>query len=333
MTVYNDFTKITNPRYYRNTNGSLLSWEDYWPPLFRMEEGDTLSKTFVSSNSVPSKDILENLLPHEVAAIEEIARSKFLTSFQIFQFLNLRGYSVSHTALKEILYKLVELKVLQEYTLSNSDDSLTCCYCLDRKGCTIAQLCGILFHSGNRFTDLASRKDLCYAYAPRDIKRTLLGNQIIINLLLGNCKMQEFGMLKAFAPVIFQGDDELSIYYCASYITVSSDSVLVFDVIRDDDKSLFSMLNRLKQYYNILHTDEYLNYQDVNAYPQLILCGENLDCNMKFARLMKASDLWREEDPVLFTEDSLLYQTPLQAFYTLDDSKQTWYELPENISL
>ena len=46
---------------------------------------------------------------------------------------------------------------------------------------------------------------------------------------------------------------------------------------------------------------------------------------------MRENGLWREEDPILFTEDLLNMKRSRVSIYALgEDNTQSWYTLPEN---
>lgn len=63
----------------------------------------------------------------------------------------------------------------------------------------------------------------------------------------------------------------------------------------------------------------------------MIICGESLEHNMKIAEYLKENGMWREEDPILFTEDLLNMKRSRVSIYALgEDNTQNWYAFPEN---
>ena len=72
------------------------------------------------------------------------------------------------------------------------------------------------------------------------------------------------------------------------------------------------------------------NYHGDASYPQMIICGESRDHNIKIAEYLRANGMWSEENTILFTEDLLNMKRSLVSIYALaDDNTQNWYALPE----
>ena len=146
-------------------------------------------------------------------------------------------------------------------------------YELDYFGHTFAVESGVVFHMGNRYVSYSRRKEKgIVGDTPCDVKRILVGNQIVLNLLMSNTQMQRFGIMETMRA------------------------------------------NDLEQ-----------------AGEDCMIRTESLEHNMKIAEYLKENGMWREEDPILFTEDLLNMKRSRVSIYALgEDNTQSWYALPEN---
>lgn len=119
----------------------------------------------------------------------------------------------------------------------------------------------------------------------------------------------------------------------AANVRIDEESVLAYEVVRDTPDSYEKLLNKIERYYNLVNNEEYLasNFHGDTAYPQMIICGQSLEHNIKIAEYLRENGLWREEDPILFTEDLLNMKRSRVSIYALgEDNTQSWYTLPEN---
>ena len=108
--------------------------------------------------------------------------------------------------------------------------------------------------------------------------------------------------------------------------------MLAYEVLRDTPDSYEKLMSKLERYYNLIHNETYLdsNYHGDASYPQMIICGESRNHNIKIAEYLRANGMWSEENTILFTEDLLNMKRSLVSIYALaDDNTQNWYALPE----
>ena len=70
-------------------------------------------------------------------------------------------------------------------------------YELDYFGYQLALEQGVNFHMGNRYVSFSKRREKGMPDDTAcDVKRILVGNQIILNLLMSNTQMQRFGIME-----------------------------------------------------------------------------------------------------------------------------------------
>lgn len=168
---------------------------------------------------------------------------------------------------------------------------------------------------------------------PCDVKRILVGNQIILNLLMSNTQMQRFGIMETMRASHLELAGESCMIRTAANVRIDEESVLAYEVVRDTPDSYEKLMSKVERYYDLVNNEEYLasNYHGDAAYPQMIICGESLEHNIKIAEYLRENNMWREEDPVLFTEDLLNMKRSLVSIYALaEDNTQNWYALPES---
>lgn len=198
----------------------------------------------------------------------------------------------------------------------------------------VAMESGVVFHMGNRYISFSKRKEKGMPDdTPCDVKRILVGNQIILNLLMSNTQMQRFGIMETMRASHLELAGESCMIRTAANVRIDEESVLAYEVVRDTPDSYEKLMSKVERYYDLVNNEEYLasNYHGDAAYPQMIICGESLEHNIKIAEYLRENNMWREEDPVLFTEDLLNMKRSLVSIYALaEDNTQNWYALPES---
>ena len=60
----------------------------------------------------------------------------------------------------------------------------------------------------------------------------------------------------------------------------------------------------------------------------MIICGESTEHNKKIFEFLKAKNLLREDDTLLFTEDLLNIKDSAKSIYEFRDNERIWYRLP-----
>ena len=71
----------------------------------------------------------------------------------------------------------------------------------------------------------------------------------------------------------------------AATVQIDDTSVLAYEVVRDTQDSYEKLMSKIERYYNLIHNETYLNsnYHGDASYPQMIICGESRDHNIKIA--------------------------------------------------
>lgn len=273
--------------------------------------------------------------PAAKIGVSEIAVAKYLNSLQIYEYITLRGYDVTRQRLRRRILKLMKYHVIQENEMvSFGFEHGLKYYELDYFGHTFAMESGVVFHMGNRYVSYSRRKEKGMSNnTPCDVKRILVGNQIVLNLLMSNTQMQRFGIMETMRANNLEQAGEDCMIRTAANVRIDEESVLAYEVVRDTPDSYEKLLNKIERYYNLVNNEEYLasNFHGDTAYPQMIICGQSLEHNIKIAEYLRENGLWREEDPILFTEDLLNMKRSRVSIYALgEDNTQSWYTLPEN---
>lgn len=325
--------KTNNPALYRNIAKELVETPLPSRAIFCAECAEKIEQAVLPYNKIYGdelKSLLDNL---DLAIIEELARSKYLTSIQIYQYVRLRGIETNRLSLRSRLRKLASLYVIQESNLVISGTQHSLKYFeLDIKGYYIAKEQGVPFHSGNRVVSYCKKAETNIPDEPVEIKRVLAGNQIVLGLLLSNAKMQRFGIMETLRIKAEDGNVNSCIIRTAAVVKIDSDSVLAYEVVRDFPIALEKLADKVDRYYKVLKCQEYLdeNAHRDTSFPQLVICGESFDHNLRIAKYLSDKGLWNDEDTILFTEDLLNIRDSLCSIYEIKNGKQIWYSLPEN---
>ena len=116
----------------------------------------------------------------------------------------------------------------------------------------------------------------------------------------------------------------------AANVRINSESVLAYEVVRDTPDSYEKIKDKIDRYYQLVNSKSYIesNFHDDRVYPQLIICGESYEHNIKVFEFLRENNLLREEDPILFTEDLLNINNSSVSIYMIKDNTREWYSLP-----
>lgn len=330
-----NYTKWNDPENYSRMTAELAEFAVPENPIFAARDDEHIEHSFVRYCTTSVDELHELLDDTDIAIIEAIAVAKYLNSLQIYEYITLRGFDVTRPRLRNRILKLMKYRVIQEneMVIAGSEHGLKY-YELDYFGYTLAVESGVIFHMGNRYVSYSKRKEKGISDdTPCDVKRILVGNQIVLNLLMSNAQMQRFGIMETIRASNLELAGGSCMIRTSANVRIDGESVLAYEVVRDTPDSYEKLISKIERYYNLVNNAEYLisNYHGDTAYPQMIICGESLEHNIKIAAYLKANDMWREEDPILFTEDLLNMKRSLISIYALDeDNTQRWYALPES---
>lgn len=320
------YTKLNDPNTYSRITPELEEMPIPAHTIFNVAENEEIKRSYVQSRTTTLQELRILLDEEDITIVETIAASKYLTSLQIFEYITLRGLDVKRENLRKHLLKLMKYRVIQESMLLQPGCVKGIMYYeLNYLGFLLSKN-GIDFHKGIQFTGISKSDDPCR------IKRILVGNQIILNLLMSNIVMERFGVMETMRPIV-EGSVGNILIRTPVYVRIDQNSVLAYDVVRDTEEGYLKILDKVNRYYQLIHNQDYLisNFHHDIVYPQLIICGESYEHNVKILNLLKDSNVYNDEDPILFTEDLLhLRRSPVSIYELGEDNKQIWYSLPQN---
>lgn len=330
-----NYTKWNNPKTYERMTAELAAYTVPETPIFAARDDEHIEHSRVQYCMTSVDELRELLDSVDYAIVEQIACDKYLNSLQIFEYITLRGYDINRPKLRKRILKLMKYRVIHESEMvSIGAEHGHKYYELDYFGYQIAVESGVNFHMGNRYVSFSKRRE---KGMPDDtacnVKRILVGNQIILNLLMSNAQMERFGIMETMRATDLDLAGSSCMIRTAANVKIDNTSVLAYEVVRDTLDSYEKLISKLKRYYNLIHNETYLdsNYHGDTSYPQMIICGESRDHNIKIAEYLRANGMWSEENTILFTEDLLNMKHSLVSIYALaDDYTQNWYALPES---
>lgn len=329
-----NYSKWNDPKKYQRMTAELVNYEIPEKAIFAADADEKIVHTDTPYCMEELEKLKECLDEIDVAVIEAVAVSKYLTSLQIYEYITLQGFDIKRERLRKRILKLMKHRLIQEYEAVNEKAVHALkFYELDYFGYMLAVENGVTFHMGNRYMSHVKKRARGIAEdQPSDIKRILVGNQIVLGLLMSNAKIERFGIMetvRAVTPDYFVYGGYL--LRTAANVRINSESVLIYEVVRDLPYAYEKLKNKVERYYKLVNSENYLveNHHGDNAYPQMVICGESYEHNKKIVEYLKNHDLWCEEDPILFTEDLLNVKNSLVSIYALDENyEQTWYEIP-----
>lgn len=329
----NNYSVYNDPKMYRHNYVEMEELPVALTPVFALREEEKINHTFTGYCNYSLEEIQEMLDDTDIAIIEEVARSKFLTSLHVYEYLALKGIDVKRPRLRKRILKLMKLRLIQENEIVIPEAVHGVKYYeLDIMGYFLAKEQGVKFNRGNMYLSYKKKEELHAFDTPQDVKRILVGNQIILGLLLSNAKMERFGIMETFRVETESGDLDGCILRTAAMARIDSESVLAFEVVRDSEEAYDKLADKIERYYKMAHSKKYLeaNHHGDAAVPQIVICGESLEHNRKIAEYLRKKGLWDAEDDVLFTEDLLNMKDSLKSIYEITDNDEIrWYRLPE----
>lgn len=332
----NNYSIYNDPKMYEYDFIEKMELPTSSEPVFAVREGEVINHTFAGYDSASLEEVRAGIDDLDVAIVEEVARSKYLTSLHVYEYLKLRGFDVKRPRLRKRMLKLMKLRLIQENEIivPGSVHGIKY-YELDIKGNLLARDQGVRFGMGNRYLSYRKKDEMGISDTPKDVKRVLAGNQIVLGLLLSNARLERFGIMETFRVEAEQGMLDGCIVRTAATVKIDSESILAYEVVRNFSDSLDSLADKIRRYYKMVHSRKYVeaNFHGDNSVPQLVICGESLDHNKKIVEFLISEGLWDEEDTILFTEDLLNMRDSLKSIYEITkEGEVRWYQLPANIS-
>ena len=191
-----NYTKWNDPKTYGRVTEELTAYTVPENPIFAARGDEHIEHSRVQYCMTSVDELRELLDVVDHAIVEAVAVSKYLNSLQIFEYITLRGYDTDRPKLRKRILKLMKYRVIQENEMvSTGAEHGLKYYELDYFGYQLALERGVNFHMGNRYVSFSKRREKGIPDDTAcDVKRILVGNQIILNLLMSNTQMQRFGI-------------------------------------------------------------------------------------------------------------------------------------------
>lgn len=300
--------------------------------VYATEDNESVNRTMSPYCYTPTERILDMLDRIDIAIIEEVARSKYLASLQIYQYLGLRGFNIQRSALRNRIKKMVKFHILREYEIirQGSDNGLRY-YELGGIGFLVAREQGVTFHKGNQFLKEQTKIDQGIVEDPVKVKRILAANMVILGLLRNGAAMDGFALNETIRPSQDGPIVDNCILRTQGMFWIDEDSVFLMEIVRSTPNGMRKIADKVSRYYALVNNEAYLkhNFHGHTALPQLVICAESLEHAQKIDAYLRSKDLWRKDDTILYTHDLLYMQNTLRTFYELTESGgQVWYSLP-----
>ena len=201
---------------------------------------------------------------------------------------------------------------------------------MDVKAIPIANECKVIFNRGNRIISEYKKQTENLYDTAEGIKRVVVGNMIILGLLMNGVKMKRFGILETMR-IKGSTDAKNVIIRTASNVHIDDESHILYEVIGNTPDALDNPADKVSRYYKIVNDEDYTenNYYGYKTVPQLVICGETYEHNLRIDKYLREVGLYSEKDTIMYTEDLLYVQATLKNLYVLDDTgNRTWYALP-----
>lgn len=301
-------------------------------PVYATHDGEEVFMTILPYNGMPVEKIEQSFDVVDFAMLEEIGRSKYLSSLQVYQFVSLRGFVVQRQGIRNRLNKMMKLRLIREYELKMPDaENGLKIYDLDYKGFQVAKKRGVTFHKGNQYLSNKKKQELEQFDTVEDIKRILVGNMIVLANLMNGAAFTRFGIRETMRPTLDLPITDGCILRTAANIQLDKESILLYEVVRSTPHAMRKLADKVNRYYKLIHDVRYResNYYGYESVPQLVICGESYEHCVKIDQYLRSRGLISAIDSLLYTEDLFYVRQTLQNLYELDEEGgRTWYSLP-----
>ena len=250
-----NYTKWNDPKNYSRMTAELAEFAVPENPIFAARDNEQIEHSFVQYCMTSVDELHELLDDTDIAIIGAIAVAKYLNSLQIYEYITLRGCDVARPRLRKRILKLMKYRVIQENEMvSTGAEHGLKYYELDYFGYTLAMESGVIFHMGNRYISFSKRKEKGMPDdTPCDVKRILVGNQIILNLLMSNTQMQRFGIMETMRASNLELAGGSCMIRTAANVRIDEESVLAYEVVRDTPGSYEKLMSKVERYYDLVN--------------------------------------------------------------------------------
>ncbi len=281
------------------------------------------------------EEVQKYLCELDYEIITQVASSKYLTSLQIFQYMCMQGFRCNRPIINRHLHKLVKYQLLQEVELLTRDNEKGIrVYSLAFLGNQIAYKQGVCFHRGNKYISPKRKRLIGLREEAADIKKVLLANQILINLLKSKVQMKRFGIRETTRIINDNSYESGKIFRATLTVRLDEKRIFAYEVVRRNKDGLETVANKVTRFWKLVNNPEYIEANEFadKEHPRLIIAEEDFEHNKQIFYYLKDLGEYRdnEKHTIFFTEDLLNLQGNRKSLYTITaDGKQVWYELPQ----
>lgn len=218
-------------------------------PVYAVCEGEEVFMTVLPYNGTSVEEIEGSFDAVDFAMIEELGRSKYLSSLQIYQYVGLRGLTVQRQGIHNRLDKMKKLRLIREYELKKPEAERGLkVYDLDYKGFQVARHRGVLFHKGNRYLSNTKKQELDEFDTAEDIKRILVGNMISLAGLMNGVACERFGIMETMRPLQELPITDGCIIRTAANVQLDEESILLYEVVRSTPHAMRKLTDKVSRY-------------------------------------------------------------------------------------
>lgn len=270
---------------------------------------------FTTSN----EQILECIDETDRELVCRVAASKYLTAHQTWQYARLSGQAMDEEEVSIRMSGLAEKMVLRSLCLVLPDDVKgIMVYCLDFWGNQVAYNGGVYLHTGIKYISEKTRQEKGYKIdSPEDVKKVIVGNRILLDLLMRGRLVESFGFLETTSVQSGLPEDKSAIIRTTLSAKCLTGERLLVEVARNNPQSMKGLVDKLFRYEKIVSSGRYVahNQNGDAKVPRLVVCGESKIHNERIFEAIAAAGfpVWKCE--LLFTEDSQWIPMTERPFY------------------
>lgn len=219
---------------------------------FELSQEETIHVPPQNYVSMDLAQIRSRLEAVDLMIVEEVARSRYLTSLQIAELISMRYAAYSREAISKHLGKLSSLRALRQKNIMRpgSKNGLRF-YELDVFGFELVRD-RVSFHSGNRYLSYRRQQEIGYEESALDVKKVLCGNAVIIGLLKNGAKISRFSIREVFSAHNPAEVKAGAIFRASACVALNEENILAYEVVRDLPECYPDVLDKIGRYYQLI---------------------------------------------------------------------------------
>ncbi|MBE5955511.1 MAG: hypothetical protein E7253_03570 [Lachnospiraceae bacterium] len=314
--------------------------------FFGYAQGETVEESAGPKHKMNEKQLSDLYDRTDQDIIKRIAMSKYLLPDQLHQYLWLSGRRISTGDVCRRLRKLMMTRTIRQVQVTDGENGLKKldCYKLDYWGNKYIYSHGMYLHTGVKYLPYKSAVDQDKLDGPVEVKKVLIANQLLLNMLKNHIDVCRFGFMDTLRPVseIYDTYEEVTAPMLRTHLNVTINPfftgggscntpvLLSYEVVRCNPEALDHLANKIKRFEAFENRELYpcVNYHPYAGSMHFVICGESEAHNREVYDYLKKAEGIDSDLRILFTDDLLVQKGDTALYEFTKEGNAVYYQLP-----